>query len=108
MVTSIPAPLLESARLRLRRLAPHDRAFVSRLVTDPEVQEFFPHCYLESEIEGLFQRMLAAEDSNEIGFWIVEERKSAEPRGLISLLPISFDVPCQQALEIGFRFLPRL
>jgi RimJ/RimL family protein N-acetyltransferase len=95
--------LIETARLRLRRWLPADRAPFAELNADPEVMEHFPGVLTEVESDDLVARIETGFDRNGFGLWALELRQGGEFIGFTGLAVPDFDAHFTPAVEVGWR-----
>lgn len=99
------AVILETARLRLRRLTLDDAAFVLRLVNDPSWLRYIGDRGVRDldSARGYIQTVpLAMYARQDFGLWLAERRSDGAPLGQCGLLKRdSLEHP-----DIGFAFLP--
>lgn len=98
-------PLLETARLRLRRFTTGDAAFVLALLTDPQWLRFIgdrgvrdedgARAYLEKGPIAMYRR-------HGFGSWLVERKVDGMPVGMCGLIQRD-TLP---DVDLGFAFLP--
>jgi ribosomal-protein-alanine N-acetyltransferase len=96
--------MLETRRLRLRRLRPADEADLLTLDSDPAVMRYVgsppgPRPPNETA-ERVAQRI--REDRGPLGFWRVEARADGGFYGLAALLPM----PDGDDVEVAYRLVP--
>ena len=96
----MPKPILETPRLTLRELARDDLDFVAAMLADPEVMRYYPKYYDRDGAAEWLDRQLGRYRSHGHGLWLVSDRDSGEPVGLVGLVPPRLeDVPED---EIGY------
>ncbi|MET0553487.1 MAG: GNAT family N-acetyltransferase [Vicinamibacteria bacterium] len=78
--------ILETARLRLRELAPTDLDFVAEMLAHPEVMRFYPKRYARDEAAEWLDRQRARYRRDGHGLWLVEDRAGLTPIGQIGLV----------------------
>lgn len=83
--------VLETPRLRIRRLRESDLDFVAAMLADPEVMRFWPRTYSREEAEDWIARHRRRYDEDGYGYWRAELRESGEPVGQVGLLRQEFD-----------------
>ncbi len=97
--------LVESPRLRLRSVEPGDLDALHDLDNDPEVMKWIngglpvSRDYMETEILPLF--MQYDEDNPVLGFWIVEEIRTGNFAGWVSLRATDDE----SEASLGYRFV---
>jgi RimJ/RimL family protein N-acetyltransferase len=92
-----------TARLRLRRWRPEDRAPFAALNADPRVMEHFPKCLDRAESDAMADRIEAHFAKHGFGPWAVEVKDGASFVGYIGLAVPRFDAHFMPAVEIGWR-----
>jgi RimJ/RimL family protein N-acetyltransferase len=80
-----PQFVLETERLRLRRMSLDDLDFVAEMLAHPEVMRFYPKCHTRSESAEWIERQLARYEKDGHGLWLTLERQSGVPVGQIGL-----------------------
>jgi len=97
--------VIETARLRLRRLSADDEHALVELDSDPDVMRWVgspPGCRPHAEtVERVRQRIGA--DHGALGFWVVEGRDGGGAIGLVALLPM----PAGGDIELAYRLARR-
>jgi ribosomal-protein-alanine N-acetyltransferase len=95
--------MIETPRLRLRRLRPSDEPDLVALDSDPEVMRYVGSPAgvksREETLERVRQRIGA--DHGPIGFWRVESRAGGTFYGLAALIPM----PSGDDVELAYRLL---
>ena len=103
---SLAAPVMETARLELRRLTKDDAAFVLELVNEPSWLRFIGdrnvHS-LEDAAAYIAKGPLESYEKNGFGLYLVAVKESGEPAGMCGLIRRD-TLPHP---DIGFAFLPR-
>ncbi len=94
---------LRTERLVLRQWERRDREPFAELNADPEVMEYFPSVLSRVESDALLDRMAADIDERGWGLWAVEVVGTTTLAGFVGLDPVSLDLPCAPAVEIGWR-----
>ncbi len=77
--------VLETERLRLRRMSLDDLDFVAEMLAHPEVMRFYPKCHTRSESAEWIERQLARYEKDEHGLWLALQRQGNAPVGQIGL-----------------------
>ena len=85
MPTGSEGFVLETARLRLRRMSLDDLDFVAEMLAHPEVMRFYPKCHTRSESAQWIERQVARYERDGHGLWLALERASRAPVGQIGL-----------------------
>ena len=93
--------MLESQRLRLRRLRPSDERDLIALDSDPDVMRYVgsPAGPRSAEETAERVRLQIADDQGPLGFWIVESRLDGGFHGLCALIPM----PTGDDVELAYR-----
>ena len=100
------APVLETARLRLRQWRNEDVAAFAKLNGDPRVMRYFPGLMSEDDSDALVASIQDRFRAWGFGFWAVET--DALPfAGFIGLSHPAYEAPFLPAVEIGWRLDPR-
>lgn len=95
------APVVQTARLCLRRMAATDIEPVARMFSDPEVMRYSITGTRDREASvAWLERSIAVYDEHGFGFLAAIERKSGEYVGHVGLLPQEVDG--QREVEIGY------
>jgi RimJ/RimL family protein N-acetyltransferase len=98
--------VLETDRLRLRRLAPADASFISELVNEPSFLENIGDRNVRSEedaVRYIQNGPMASYEQHGFGLYRVELKQTATPIGICG--PLKRDT--LEHPDIGFAFLPR-
>jgi len=90
----------ETPRLILRRMIMEDLDFIAGMLADPEVMQFYPHCYDREQAKCWVQGVLDGYDRCGHSFFLVADRKTHQPRGQVGLL--SQTVDGVEEFEIGY------
>jgi RimJ/RimL family protein N-acetyltransferase len=98
-------PVLESARVRLRRYRADDVEAMFALYSDPRVMRYwsFPPWTDRSQARGYVERCLAGMDSGEIFPWAIADRDSDVLIGALTLFSLHAE---QLRAEIGYSLSP--
>lgn len=96
-------PEIHTARLRLRRWLPADRAAFAAINADPRVMEHFPAPLSPGESDALADRIEAHFDRHGFGFWALEIPDVAPFAGFVGLAVPGFEAPFTPCIEIGWR-----
>ena len=97
--------VLDTERLALRRLEPHDAPFILALLNDPGWIRYIGDRgvrTVEAAREYLEARMLAQYEKYGFGLWLVESRPGGEPMGICGLVKRD-NLPDP---DLGFAFMP--
>lgn len=84
-------PVINTERLTLRELCHDDLAFVTELLGDAEVTRFHASPYTPEEASAWLERQLDLYQDGKHGMWLVLNRKSGKPVGLVGLVPQTVD-----------------
>lgn len=98
--------ILETDRLRLRRLAPADASFIFELVNDPSFIQNIGDRNVRSEedaVRYIQNGPMASYERHGFGLYCVELKESAVPIGICG--PLKRDT--LEHPDIGFAFLPQ-
>ena len=97
--------MIETARLRLRRLRPADEAALIALDSDPAVMRFVgspPGVRTHDETVKRVRQRMEADHGSKGGWWVVEDRDATfHGVGLLLPMPVGGDV------EVGYRLTRR-
>ena len=77
--------MLDTPRLRLRELAPHDLDFVAAMLSDPEVMRFYPKRLTREEAAVWIERQRGRYASGGHGLWLAQRRENDQPVGQVGL-----------------------
>ena len=97
------APILTTARLRLRQWREEDLAPFAALNADPQVMEFFPKVLTRAESDAVAGRIRDHFVRHGFGLWAVEVPGSAAFVGFVGLAVPSFEAHFTPCVEIGWR-----
>lgn len=97
------APILTTARLRLRQWREEDLAPFAALNADPQVMEFFPKVLTRAESDTVAGRIRDHFARHGFGFWAVEAPGAADFVGFVGLAVPSFEAHFTPCVEIGWR-----
>lgn len=92
--------IITTDRLRLREMTHGDLDFVAGIVGDPETMRFYPQVYDRDEARGWIDRQLVRYERDGHGLWLVDDRASGEPRGMIGLMMQNVDG--EALAEVGY------
>jgi len=99
------SPVLETARLRLRRLSEADAPFMLELLNDPDFIRNIADRGIRTEGEAqryILKGPVASYEQHGFGLYLVELKQSGVSVGICGLLRRD----CHPDIEIGFAFLP--
>ena len=97
--------VLETERLRLRKLAPQDLDSLLEIYGDPLAMRYFPKVYTREEVrEHFLERNLARYADPGHGLYAVERKEDGEFLGLAG--PTLQEVEGQTYIEVGYHFKP--
>ena len=102
---SVPAPILETARLRLRHLSGTDAPFMLELLNDPDFIRNIADRGVRTEDEArryILEGLAASYEQHGFGLYLVEAKQLEARVGICGLLRRD----CHPDVEIGFAFLP--
>lgn len=99
------APVLETARLRLRGWRPSDLAPFAGMNADPAVRRWFPGLMTRQESDASVEAIQNSFRQDGFGFWAVETR-DLPFAGFIGLKRPVYSAPFLPAVEIGWRLDP--
>lgn len=94
-------PILETTRLRLRKLKPEDASLLHKILSDTETMQYYPSPYDMSGVTDWIGRSLSSYEKHGFGLWAVILKETNEFIGQcgISIQDINGDlVP-----EIGYH-----
>lgn len=97
------APILTTARLRLRQWREEDLAPFAALNADPQVMEFFPKVLTRAESDAVAGRIRDHFARHGFGLWAVEAPGAADFVGFVGLAVPSFEAHFTPCVEIGWR-----
>ncbi|MEM8557624.1 MAG: GNAT family N-acetyltransferase [Bacteroidota bacterium] len=101
--TSPPAPVIETARLWLRRWQDRDLEPFAALNADPRVMRYFPRPLARSESDAVAARIRTHFDTHGFGLWAVEIPDVTPFAGFVGLAVPRFEAPFTPCVEIGWR-----
>lgn len=96
--------MITTERLILRRWGPQDLTPFAALNADPEVMEHFPSTLTLQETRAGLAQDDAAFERDGFGKWCVVRRGDGVFLGRCGLSPVTPDLPCFPAVELGYRF----
>lgn len=97
------APILTTARLRLRQWREEDLAPFAALNADPQVMEFFPKVLTRAESDAVAGRIRDHFARHGFGLWAVEAPGAADFVGFVGLAVPSLEAHFTPCVEIGWR-----
>jgi ribosomal-protein-alanine N-acetyltransferase len=83
--------VVETQRLVLREMEAADQAFVSAMLTHPEVMRFWPRPFTPAETEEWLSRQQDRYSRHGHGYWLAAARDSGAPLGQVGLLMTELD-----------------
>jgi len=83
--------ILTTQRLRLREMGPGDLDFLARMMSDPEVMQFYPRVLDRLGAREWLDRMMARYAEDGYALWLVKLCSSGEPVGQAGLLKQQVD-----------------
>jgi RimJ/RimL family protein N-acetyltransferase len=99
----MPAPTLQTPRLRLRPWRDADLAPIAEMNADPRVMEFFPKLLDRAESDLLVTRIRDHFARHGFGLWAVEVPGVADFIGFVGLAIPRFEAHFTPCVEIGWR-----
>ena len=94
--------ILETERLRLRRMTQDDFPALCRILQDPDVMYAYEHAFSDEEVQEWLDRQLARYAQYGFGLWAVELKETGAMIGQCGLT--MQDVNGRQLLEVGYLF----
>ena len=98
----INGAVLETARLRLRRLRPDDFGNLCLILQDAEAMYAYEHAFSDAEVRQWLDKQPANYARYGFGLWAVELRESGEFVGQCGLT--MQETPEGERLEVGYLF----
>ena len=98
----INGAVLETARLRLRRLRPDDFGNLCLILQDAEAMYAYEHAFSDAEVRQWLDKQLANYARYGFGLWAVELKGSGEFAGQCGLTMQG--TPEGERLEVGYLF----
>lgn len=98
-----PVPVLLTARLRLDRWRPADRAAFAAMNADPAVMAHFPAPLSREDSDALLERIEQRWREDGLGLWAVRRRGCDDLAGFAGLARAGFAAPFTPAVEVGWR-----
>jgi RimJ/RimL family protein N-acetyltransferase len=99
----MPRPILEMARLHLRRWRPEDLPAFGAMNADPRVMEFFPKPLTRAESDARAAQIQDHFDRRGFGLWAVEVPGIADFIGFVGLSTPAFEEHFTPCVEVGWR-----
>jgi RimJ/RimL family protein N-acetyltransferase len=99
----MPADMLRTERLILRRWRPQDREPFAAMNADPRVMEFFPAPQTREQSDRFADRIEAHFAEHGYGPWAVEIPGEVPFIGFVGLLTPQFEAHFTPAVEVGWR-----
>jgi RimJ/RimL family protein N-acetyltransferase len=93
--------ILETPRLRLRKLCPDDLENLFEILSDPETMQFYPRPYCKEEVKGWLDKSLYNYENQKYGLWAVEIRETGTFIGQCGITSQNIDNEIVQ--EIGYH-----
>lgn len=94
---------LLTARLRMRRWQPTDRATFAAMNADPEVMRYFPAPLDRAGSDALVDRIESRFETQGFGLWALERRDDQAFLGFAGLNPMPPGTPGAGEMEVGWR-----
>jgi RimJ/RimL family protein N-acetyltransferase len=103
---SRPAPILETARLRLRPFAPDlsDLEALHAIQADAVHMRYYPHPFSVAETRSWIERAIEHGERFGFGLWAIEDRRTGEVLGNCG--PVHQTVDGQDEIELGWSVTP--
>ncbi len=95
--------MIPTARLRLRRWVPADRAAFAAHNADPDVRRFFASVLTRAESDAQADTIAEHFAAHGFGSWAIEVPGVAPFVGFAGLRHVTFDAAFTPAIEIGWR-----
>jgi RimJ/RimL family protein N-acetyltransferase len=83
--------MLQTPRLQAREMGMDDLAFLSTLLADPTVMQYWPHCLSRAETVAWITRQQERYRHDGHGYWLVVEKATGRPVGQAGVLTIEVD-----------------
>jgi RimJ/RimL family protein N-acetyltransferase len=99
----MPAHVIRTDRLLLRRWRPSDLEPFAAMNADPRVMQYFPALFSREESDAMAARAESLFERHGFGFWAVEAPGIAPFIGLLGLSIPRFEAHFMPAVEIGWR-----
>lgn len=97
--------ILETSRLRLRRLEPADLRDLKEILQDPQVVYAYEHTFSDADVQGWLDRQLRRYESDGFGLWAAVRKDTGEMVGQAGLTMQPYDGG--QVLEVGYLLKKR-
>ena len=94
--------VLETARLRLRKLTPDDLEGLKKMLQDPEVMTAYEGPFDDGEVQDWLDRQLARYQADGIGLYAVILKETGEFIGQCGLT--IQEIPGRRVMEVGYLF----
>ena len=78
--------ILETPRLLLREITPHDLGFVETMLADEETMRFYPQRYTRADAEAWVKRQVDRYGREGHGLWLVVGKETKQPVGQVGLV----------------------
>ena len=79
------ADVLDTRRLHLCELIPHDLDFMAEMLSDPEVMRFYPKRLTREKAAKWIERQRGRYVSDGHGLWLAQRRVDDQPVGQVSV-----------------------
>jgi RimJ/RimL family protein N-acetyltransferase len=99
----MPAPALQTTRLRLRCWRDDDLEPFASLNADPRVMQHFPHALNREQSDLLAARIRKTLAEREFGLWAIDVPGIADFIGFVGLSVPAFEAHFTPCVEIGWR-----
>lgn len=97
---SEPVVILHTPRFYLRQITRDDLDFLAAMVGDAEVMRYYPQVLDRAGAQAWLERMLWRYETDGVGFWLVVDRTTNEPRGQVGVL--MQEVDGVRETEVGY------
>lgn len=94
--------ILETERLRLRRMTQDDFPALCRILQDPDVMYAYEHAFSDEEVQEWLDRQLARYAQYGFGLWAVELKETGAMIGQCGLTLQPWEN--EEVLELGYLF----
>ncbi len=92
--------ILETPRLYLREITRDDLDFIAAMTGDAEVMRYYPQVLDRAGAQAWLERTLWRYSTEGVGFWLVVDRATNEPRGQVGVL--MQEVDGVRETEVGY------